>query len=1015
MVLSEVTKVNVLYFESSSDLQLSLFEGTEHASDVKFLTALAVKVKQHFPSSSSHSSSASSVACDTQRKEQRGLLKVLLSDLQSCHQDRRATARFVLSFLGDLQGPKRPDHWSNPIRTAGLGSSTNAEAEAAGTVHDQVAASPSDCAVGDTALSVACRGRSAVESNVLEAIQQSFALGPSLVDFTSFLANACAISAPHSPGRAAAALADPPIQGPFKRQVTEALRAAVGQETECSVLLKLLRLAHSLTPPSPTAPARVTAAGMLLNLYVTRRLTADLFLSSVLLEGGAVFLSEVLVTEMNKIRTFSSREDDDVIFVDGVDIILTRKGARKEASIFMSADVLRLLLSIACLIVRDCSDFQAVHSPSSSCISEWMECASCILSCASPKDCKKHFLPPLSDALCSMSCPLTLTPTLSDEKPSVGINRASRSPLYCPLIAAMGPSTLLDLLVTGGNTGTGVGAGTSTVVLVSSGFPVECLRLIVNTLDAAVSASASSLPGATTKESWQLLAKQFSAKKIEKIQCELQPLVLSVIASAAAGKQLASEGKEMEENGARYSVESAEGQRSWALRSVSLSSLFTLAELQPHSNPAAAPAPPTVPDLTQNSAGSATCEVLMDCEESAESTGQPAPVPAVSFSVSAPSEGTLSAAHGTDRGTASQRALQLFGCGVTFTALQKCCDAISDIKEEEEQVDGSSASQARSEAVGGVRVQDIDRAGERGRERGGGVDRGVLSWSLDLLKSSFSLSKHVCSAAIHCVSSALLSSHKEETLFAVSLTGACDAEAADDRDGPQAKGRMSSGRRWCVFALMLSPLLSREKEQALGAFQRGLAVLKTLTLGTGTGGADGSVLFLLLRQLLSLLAEDLFHRSGGQLVDSLHLNEGRDRRINHLQKNSKASRRIISKLLPSIADFVSILNLAADHAAKVRADDEDPEFWDSARLQGHSFSECRAERDSALREDSSCTITVPGVGVGAGGKLHIDRLTGREMMRSESQRFLNLIVLSEEGSSRTWSHLTFYPHTSPMK
>ena len=984
-MLPEVTKANVLYFESSCDLQLSLFEGSEHASDVKFLTALAVKVKQHFPSSSS----SESTSCGTQRKEQRGLLKVLLSDLQSCHQDRRATARFVLSFLGDSQGRKGPKCLGNSMPTAGPEISTNVETETAWAVHDQAAANPSDYAVGDVTLSVARRGRSAGVSGVPEAIQQSFAVGPSLVDFTPFLASACAISAPDSPGRAASA-SDPPIPSPFKRQVTEALLAAVGQETECSVLHQLLRLAHSLTPPSPSAPARVTAAGMLLNLYVTRRLTADLFLSSLLQKGGAAFFNELLVTDMNRIRTFSSRQDDDVIFVEGVDIILTRKGAKKDATIFMSADVLRLLLGIACLIVRDCSDLQAVSSGSGN--SDMMECASCILSCASLKDCKKHFLPLLSEALSSMSCPLNL----SDDHPS--------APLYCPLITAMAPSTLLDLLATAGNAGTGAGAGASTVVLVSSGFPVECLRLIVDTLDAAVSAAASSLPGATARERWQLLAKQFSAKKTEKIQCELQPLVLSVIASVAACKQQTSDGMEIEENGVSYSLKSAESQRSWALNSVSLSNLFTLAELQSHSNPAPAPAPSAVIDLTQDSAGSDVCEVLMDCEDSAESTDHPTSLPAAH--VFASSEETLSVAHETDPGSASERALQLFGCGVTFTALQLCCDAITGIEKEE----ASSATEARGEDEG-ERAHDSDRGGGRGR--GGRVDRGVLSWSLGLLQSSFALSKHVCSTAIRCVSSALLSSHNEETLFALSLTGACDAEAADDSKGPQTKGGMSSGRRWCIFALMLTPLLSREKEQALGAFQRGLAVLKILTLGTG--GADGSVLFLLLRQLLSLLAEDLFHRSGGQLVDSLHMNEGRDRRINHLQKNSKASRRIISKLLPSIADFVSILNPAADHVAKVRAEDEDPEFWDSARLQGHSFYECGAEIDSAVRGDSSCAVAAPGAGVDAGAELHMDCLTGREMMRRESQRFLDLIVLSEEGSSRTWSHLTFYPHTSSIK
>ena len=196
-MLPEVTKANVLYFESSCDLQLSLFEGSEHASDVKFLTALAVKVKQHFPSSSSSSSSSSSEAtsCGTQRKEQRGLLKVLLSDLQSCHQDRRATARFVLSFLGDCQGRKGPKSLGNSMPTAGPETSTNVETETAWAVHDQAAANPSDYAVGDVALSVARGGRSVCESGVPEAIQQSFAVGPSLVDFTPFLASACAISA----------------------------------------------------------------------------------------------------------------------------------------------------------------------------------------------------------------------------------------------------------------------------------------------------------------------------------------------------------------------------------------------------------------------------------------------------------------------------------------------------------------------------------------------------------------------------------------------------------------------------------------------------------------------------------------------------------------------------------------------------------------------------------------------------------------------------------------------------
>jgi hypothetical protein len=111
----EVLRDNILYFSSTSDLKQSLFIGTDHAADIKLLSALVIKIKLLFPSllsvtpDTGRKPLSKTVIRSEEQREQKELLKILLLDLHSVRMDRRVAARFVLTFLGhstDAEGLK---------------------------------------------------------------------------------------------------------------------------------------------------------------------------------------------------------------------------------------------------------------------------------------------------------------------------------------------------------------------------------------------------------------------------------------------------------------------------------------------------------------------------------------------------------------------------------------------------------------------------------------------------------------------------------------------------------------------------------------------------------------------------------------------------------------------------------------------------------------------------------------------------------------------------------------------
>lgn len=977
---AEVSRSSILFFDSHEDLSATLLNSAEHASEIKFLCALANKIKLLFPSSSS---------TETQYREKRELLMILLSDLKSNHSDRRAGARLVLSFLAAPSSP-------SPEGTAGASSHSYAPLLPLHPVQDK--------ASND----LQCPGKLA------ETVRLAFVRGPSLVDFTSFLMGLCdpchrTFSHPSTHMKAESSESSVKALVELQRKcVVDCLLAVATEETECSILAQLLGALHALDNQIPSDSRSSTmAANILLNMYATRRLTSEFLLASLVRDRRWAFLASILSRDIERIKEFSTVDTDrGSAAVGSGGIVLTKiGGSGVDQCIRMDISALKMLLFIALETARCYDNCDHVIGDVDIAMKEdravagstiqlhpSTECASIILGTAAAKDCKAHFLPSIAEALCaeaitSRSNPLSFSVHITAASKGSGCSNGSTAIALRPLIAALSASSLLDLL-------TVLSAERQvSSPLIHSGLSAGILKMIVEAIDGKLmcisrssdsscsSGSGSSSSGSSgASEVWQSLVKPYSAKKVERIQCELQPLVLEIFARAAADPS-----------------DSIGSPKYWALHSATLTNLFTLKEL--HSTTQASTALSTGP-LTAigGNDGEAAFTESMD-------------------------HGLQSNSLVTDGMFTSHIALSLNRTDVT-DRVTEMTHSIRRVAEHIARGNILEALHAISSAINLITCDDAFHAesklqgardgSEVGAETGvlgdAGVSRGALSWCRGLLQSVIKQSTQygLAMMTVSCIASALMSRHEEEVLLALALTGmGCDISGHTHvllipTDNSLVARCDFSSTRWCLCARALVPLLSRDVEQALHIFLRGMAIF---TLLGGEEGTDGTVLFVLLRQLLSVIAECLHHRSRRELIDTILPRGGPSCEKKPHQDVERSLGHAILRLLPAVRIFISLLNDTVSAVGADGADDTeiDQTHWVENGVQGFAFP--AGVRDK-YQKVTHTRRSLESRGVKCGG-IHED-MAAREGLREESEELLRLVVKSDESSYQMWSDLSFY-------
>lgn len=970
---AEVSKNSILFFDSYEDLSATLLNSAEHASEIKFLCALANKIKLLFPSSSS---------TESQYREQRELLMILLSDLKSNHSDRRAGARLVLSFLAAPSSP-------SPEGSAGAGS------------HSYAPLLPQHSVQDKASNDLQCPGKLA------ETVRLAFLRGPSLVDFTSFLmglCNPCHRTLSHPSAHVKAESSVNALVELQRNCVVDCLLAVAVEETDCSVLAQLLGALHALDNQLPSnSKSSTTAANILLNMYATRRLTSEFLLAYLVRDRRWAFLASILSRDIERIKEFSAVDTDrGSAAVGSGGIVLTKiGGSGVDQCIRMDISPLKMLLFIALEIAR-CYDncnhvigdvgiaMKEDHAVAGSTfqLHPCTECASIILGTAAAKDCKAHFLPSIAEALCaeaiaSRSIPLSFSVHITADSKDSGWSNDSTAIALRPLIAALSASSLLDLL-------TVLSAERQvSSPLIHSGLSAGILKMIVEAIDGKLmcisrssdsSCSSSSSGSSSAGEVWQSLVKPYSAKKVERIQCGLQPLVLEIFACAAADPS-----------------DSIGSPKYWALHSATLTNLFTLKEL--HSTTQASTALSTGPlTAIEGNEGEAASTEPMDHglqSNSIVTDGMFTSHIALPLNRTDVTDRVTEMTHGI------RRAAEHIARGNILEALHAISGAINLIT-----CDNASHTESK--------LQGARDGSEVGAETGGlgdaGISRGALSWCQGLLQSVIKQSTQhgLAMTTVSCIASALMSRHEEDVLLALALTGmGCDISGhthvlSDPTDNSLVAKCDFSSTRWCLCARALVPLLSRDVEQALHIFLRGMAIY---TLLAGEEGTDGTVLFVLLRQLLSVIAECLYHQSRSELIDSILPRGGPSCEKKPNQDADRSLEHAILRLLPAVRVFISLQNDTVGAVGADGADDTeiDQTHWVENGVQDFTFP--AGVRDK-YHKVTHTRMSLESRGVKCEG-IHED-MAAREGLREESEELLRLVVKSDESSYHVWSDLSFY-------
>ena len=966
---AEVSRSSTLYFDSHKELAEALFNSEEHSSEVKFLCALAAKIRLLFPSSST----------ETQYREQRVLLKIMLSDLQSSHSDRRAGARLVLSFLA---APLCP----SPDNSAGAASHSYTPLLPQQHVQDTSSNTlPSPSSLGD-------------------AVRLAFVRGPSLVDFTSLLIGLCRLSDRTINNRSTYNNSEAVINAMVelqKNSVVESLLVVAADETECNVLVQMLGALHALHDQlTSVSQSSTTAANVLLNMYVTRRLTSEYLLASLLRNRRIEFLAAVLSRDIERVKVFGTVDADrGSASIGSNGVILTKPGGSGlDQSIHMDVSTLKMLLFIALEASRHCDKCGHVldnievpqlkdhHAASGAFpLKSFKECASIILSASTTKDCKVHFLPLIAVALCNASATSRSDPLFSlvDATLVSKISEcSSHSPVAAllPFIVELSASSLLDLLTVLSSERQ---AGPGSSPLIHSGLSTEILKVIVDTIDSKL----ISIPGgsrSSANEVWHLLIKPYSAKKLERIQCELQPLVLEVFALASAEPS-----------------ESGSSPKYWALHSAALTGLFTLKELRS----------PTLASIGLVTASLYQIEEKENATASIESTE----LEPLSSSFHTNTMSTSTSLPLLVRVTVEGEVTEMMpGVGRIAEGLVRgnLLEAFYAISDAITRITCNSAADAdnKMKVVGEGRGEGAG-TGETGHES---LSQRVLPWFQGLLQSITRQSTQQCPSlkTVTCIASALISCQREDVLLALALTGmGCNTSEhtrvlLDTADISRVARLDFSSTRWCLCAHALVPLLSRDIKQALDIFLRGVAVFVPLATTVGT---DGTVLFVLMRQLLSVLAEGIHHRRGRELTESILLIEDYSLKKKSQQDDDRTLEDAILRLLPAVRSFISLINDTVSAVGAGEAEDKvDHTHWLEDGLQCFTLpAGVRGRRRKATGpNDSSESRDLKHDGVDQ------DNIA-REGLREESEKLLRFIVKFDDSSSHLWSDLTF-SFTAPV-
>jgi hypothetical protein len=258
-------------------------------------------------------------------------------------------------------------------------------------------------------------------------------------------------------------------------------------------------------------------------------------------------------------------------------------------------------------------------------------------------------------------------------------------------------------------------------------------------------------------------------------------------------------------------------------------------------------------------------------------------------------------------------------------------------------------------------------------------DERVLSWCRQLLHCAVELPSHYAHAVALVVSTALLSCDKEKVLFSLAF------DRVQSNKEEQREGSNNEHSRWHMSAILLSSLLTECWELCLSRFKRGLDIMESLPpLQT-----DGSAMYVLVRQLLALVAEGIFDCSRGVVVANLHITDGQDLQPSE-SLNVQALKHFTTAVLSAVSDFTAML---VHHTDETSTAIRGSHFRDTIRLTG---SLGRTPSRGSASSNNSSQRQVMGV-------------SDKEELRRECDSLLKRILHSDECLLQSWSHISFHP------
>ena len=263
------------------------------------------------------------------------------------------------------------------------------------------------------------------------------------------------------------------------------------------------------------------------------------------------------------------------------------------------------------------------------------------------------------------------------------------------------------------------------------------------------------------------------------------------------------------------------------------------------------------------------------------------------------------------------------------------------------------------------------------------ADERVLYWCRELLNGALELPSRDAHAAALVISTALLSCDKESVLF--SLAFRIDADSHHRVLSNKVEQRDAS-HRWHISAILLSSLLTECWELSLSRFKRGIDIMESLPpLQT-----DGSAMYVLVRQLLVLVAEGIFDCSRGFVVANLHITDGHD--VASESPKVQALKHFTASVLSAVSDFTAVL---VHHPDESTSATDRHHFRNTIRLT------------TSINSMSSRATSSDG----SRNRQQVMGLSDKEELRRECESILRRILQSDESLLQCWSHISFHPQS----